>query len=383
VERYQLQPLSYDLYSGGGGVALFLAGLARVTGKKGYHQAALSAVHPLRQVLYDLASPERIAYPEQVIKSLGLGGASGLGSLLYVLTQVGQLLAEPALLAEARQAALFVNPALITTDDRFDVMLGAAGMTLSLLSLYRASEDETVLAQAAACGRHLLDKQIASPTGPRAWPTLQGKFLTGFAHGAAGIAYALLRLAEEISKTQITQVSETCVVSPAVLRDAAAEAIAYERSVFSAEKGNWPDFRKTGPESAFGLGWCHGAPGIGLARLGGLAGLDTPEIRQDIAIALQTTQQAGLAGVDHVCCGNFGRLELLLVAACQLSYPELHQTAQQQAAQIVARAGQKGVFSLSNSRAYQPGFFQGVAGIGYGLLRLAAPELLPSVLLWT
>jgi lantibiotic modifying enzyme len=114
--------------------------------------------------------------------------------------------------------------------------------------------------------------------------------------------------------------------------------------------------------------------------------LDTPEIRQDITVALKTTQQAGLAGVDHLCCGNLGRLELLLVAACQLSCPELRQTAQQQAAQMVARAGQKGAFSLStqpNSRIYPPGFFQGVAGIGYGLLRLAEPELIPSVLLWS
>jgi lantibiotic modifying enzyme len=31
---------------------------------------------------------------------------------------------------------------------------------------------------------------------------------------------------------------------------------------------------------------------------------------------------------------------------------------------------------------YQPGFFQGMAGIGYALLRLAHPDLLPSVLLW-
>jgi lantibiotic modifying enzyme len=29
-----------------------------------------------------------------------------------------------------------------------------------------------------------------------------------------------------------------------------------------------------------------------------------------------------------------------------------------------------------------PGFFQGKAGIGYELLRMARPDLLPSVLLW-
>jgi lantibiotic modifying enzyme len=29
-----------------------------------------------------------------------------------------------------------------------------------------------------------------------------------------------------------------------------------------------------------------------------------------------------------------------------------------------------------------PGFFQGTAGIGYELLRMVRPDLLPSVLLW-
>jgi lantibiotic modifying enzyme len=31
---------------------------------------------------------------------------------------------------------------------------------------------------------------------------------------------------------------------------------------------------------------------------------------------------------------------------------------------------------------YNPGLFQGMAGIGYQLLRLACPDELPSLLLW-
>jgi lantibiotic modifying enzyme len=61
--------------------------------------------------------------------------------------------------------------------------------------------------------------------------------------------------------------------------------------------------------------WCHGAPGIGLARLGSLPILDTAEIRQEIAVAINTTQQFGLHNIDHLCCGNFGRMEVLLVGA--------------------------------------------------------------------
>jgi hypothetical protein len=90
--------------------------------------------------------------------------------------------------------------------------------------------------------------------------------------------------------------------------------------------------------------WCHGAPGIGLARLGSLAILDTPEIREEIAIALNTTLQFGLQNIDHPCCGNCGRMEVLLVAAQKLLRPDLVETAQKQASWVVARAKQVGGF---------------------------------------
>jgi lantibiotic modifying enzyme len=127
--------------------------------------------------------------------------------------------------------------------------------------------------------------------------------------------------------------------------------------------------------------WCS----IGLARLGSLAILDTNDVRQDIEIALQTTLNCGLDGIDHLCCGTFGRIEFLLAASKQLSRMDLLETAQEQAAWVVGRAKKAGSFSLMpgfNKNVYLPGFFQGITGIGYELLKLVYPDLLPSVLLW-
>ena len=128
--------------------------------------------------------------------------------------------------------------------------------------------------------------------------------------------------------------------------------------------------------------WCHGAPGIGLARLGGLDILETPEIRQDIEVAINTTKQQKLTGIDHLCCGNLGRVEFLLTASRKLSRPDLLEDAMQIASQVVARAKQKGHFGYGSILTFHPGFFQGASGIGYELLRLAYPDQLPSVLLW-
>jgi lantibiotic modifying enzyme len=222
----------------------------------------------------------------------------------------------------------------------------------------------------------LLEHRISSDNAPRAWKTIYEKPLTGFAHGAAGIAYALLRL--------------YAVTGDSAYKEAAQEAIDYERMHFNPEAANWRDLRYRGKEHhpnalEFQVRWCHGAAGIGLGRLGGLSILDTAQIRQDIEAALHTTENHSWVDIDHLCCGRFGRIETLLVGATKLERPELLESARQKAAvlaQTAARAGGYRLFPNLPPQVFMPTFFVGTAGIGYQLLRLAHPQLLPSVLLW-
>jgi type 2 lantibiotic biosynthesis protein LanM len=370
AQRMQLQPLGYSLYDGVCGVALFLAALAKITGDGEFRDLALNALQDLRTILQKTDPKEQ----SRITKEIGIGGGTGLGSIIYSLVQVSQFLDEPELLDVASLAASMITPESIASDRQFDTIAGAAGAVLGLLTFYQLKPSPDVLDRAQALGYHLLNNRTKSEVGFRAWATLEDKLVTGFSHGAAGIAYALLKLYKNTQDP--------------VFLEAAEEAIAYERSVFSPIDGNWPDVRNFSlnkGKPSFTISWCHGAPGIGLARLGSLSILDTAEIQQEIAVAINTTQQFGLQNIDHVCCGNFGRIEVLLVGACKLSRPDLWNTVQTQAARVVTRAKQVGAFRLFpelSGEVYNPGFFQGTAGIGYQLLRLAYPELLPSVLLW-
>jgi len=85
---------------------------------------------------------------------------------------------------------------------------------------------------------------------------------------------------------------------------------------------------------------------------------------------------------DHVCCGNLARAEALLAAA-RADDGELLERARTIGRRTVERARRRGHFRLSGTgtdyRVFDPGFFQGLAGIGYELLRLARPRELPSV----
>jgi type 2 lantibiotic biosynthesis protein LanM len=368
-ERFQLQVLSDRLYDGRCGIALFLAALCHVSGESHLGNLALRTLHSIRRQTQtlDLESQQRTA------RLTGIGGATGLGSTIYTFVKVSQFLGDETLLQDAQALSDWITPQLIAADKHLDIIHGSAGAMLGLLSLHEVTGETTVLEKAITCGQHLLSHRVSYEDTSKAWRTIGEKPLTGFSHGAAGISYALLRL--------YAVTHDLCYL------DAALEGIEYERSVFSESNANWPDFRGLGQtgQPGFLAQWCHGATGVGLGRLGSFGIVKTPEIEREIEIALQTTQRYALQATDHLCCGNLGRVEVLLVGAQRCSRSDWYQAAFQNATNVVVRAKRTGAYqlfpNLPNS-VFNPGFFQGTAGIGYQLLRLAQPEQLPSVLLW-
>ena len=362
VKRYQLQPIGSDLYTGSCGVTFFLAALEHVTGGAGYRTLALGALQALRETL-------RLHGPS-LLKNLGIGAASGLASVIYTLMHSSRWLDEPALLEEALHAVRLITRERIQIETALDTFGGIAGTLLVLLTLYDLAPDPALLEKAVACGQRLLETRVSSESGYRSWPSFNGIQLTGFSHGAAGITYALLRLYEATGNSDYLS--------------AASEGIAYEDSLFSPEINTWPDLRSGDPLD-YRVAWCHGAPGIGLARMAGLSALNNEQVRNDIEIALQRTQEAGVQSLDHLCCGNMGRIDILSTAARLLNQPELAATAEHSMQQVVLRAEQAGRFALDPAlpqRVNHFGFFQGTSGFGYSLLRMAYPGQLPCVLLW-
>jgi len=366
--RQQIEPMGPALYGGRCGVALFLAALDHVSPAPGKGKTSDLAANAIQRVREDLAHPQAA---DQLSK-LGLGGAAGLGGLVYSLVLIGRLQGKQELIRDAERAARLITKESVRQDRVLDVIGGSAGAILGLLALEDALRDGHSLERAGWCGRHLLESRTPTATGPRAWMTPGAlHHLTGFSHGAAGICYALLRLYDATGQTEFL--------------DAAREGIAYESSVFSHDKSSWPDYRDRGLDDqntpVFANFWCHGPPGIGLARLGGLGMLDSPEIRQDIEHALSKTLAHTLHHSDHLCCGNLGRSEFLLDAASRYNRPELLLDARRRAAWVVERSRKEGGYSVITVMG-TPSFFHGTAGIGYHLLRLAEPSRLPSVLLW-
>ncbi|WP_437664953.1 type 2 lanthipeptide synthetase LanM family protein [Sorangium sp. So ce1182] len=359
--RYQLRPLRMDLYGGLAGIALFFSALEHTSGRG--RRVALAALAPLRRFVA-MADAR-----EQARRGYTLGAATGAGSFVYALCRCASLLGEPALHEEAAGAAELITPAWIEGDEALDVLSGAAGAVLGLLALHGATRDSGALDKAVLAGERLLRRRARTAPGAAAWQAARGRALAGLAHGAAGIALALLRLHGATGDVRF--------------RRAAEEAVNFEGALFDPARGNWPDLRVAREGgAAFMNAWCHGAAGIGLARTSGLPHLDSPGIRRDIDAAVTAVARHGAGDKDGVCCGELGRAELLLAAARATARADLEELALRRASAVVRRARAAGYrcSGCEGRGLFDPSFFQGLSGIGYQLLRLAYPSRLPSVL---
>ncbi|AEF42691.1 type 2 lanthipeptide synthetase LanM family protein [Hoyosella subflava] len=364
TERLQLKPLSANLYDGVAGIAVFYAALYASTQEETYRQSAIECWTTIKDEQRE--SPR----PDAPFAYLGCGAGSGTASIMYAAVLISALLGGQKFVEDALDLALVSAP----SDESHDVMSGTAGLILGLLAVHAVAHDDAVLRIAAECGDMLLKSRVESSTGFRAWRSPgDGVLLTGFSHGAAGIAYALGKLHELTADDRYL--------------NAATEAVMYERSVFDSQVQNWPDLRPVPGRRrgvSFEQAWCHGGPGIALSRLG-LAqhGVAAEDLELGIRVAQRAVNESNRT--DILCCGRFGLVDTLLTAGRARGLTDLVEEAQLSATQLIEAAQARGGFSLSHllpSGVRQPGLFTGVSGIGYELLRLEDPELLPSVLLW-
>jgi type 2 lantibiotic biosynthesis protein LanM len=350
----------WDLYQGHSGPLLLLAALASVSGRAEWRDPARAALRALVRVSDAPHDTTGLA------ARVGIG--AGLGSAIYALVWAGRLLGDSSASAAAERLARQLTPEKIAADRHFDVVDGAAGALLALLALHEDVGDAWILERARACGRRLVTAQVETGEQRGAWPGPDGVSRAGFAHGVAGIVSSLARLYALTGEEQLAA--------------AARRALRHERGLFNAADGNWPYVRPSGGTLPM-VAWCHGAPGVGLARAFSAA-LADEHFDEEIRTAMQTTAGAPRARFDHVCCGNLARAEALLTVGRGRSAGEWIAAAQEIATEVARRAraqGWRGVrCSGFANRVFRAGFFQGLAGIGYALLRCAAPNELPSVL---
>ncbi|WP_216180380.1 DUF4135 domain-containing protein [Verticiella alkaliphila] len=349
----RLQQLGDDYYAGRAGIALFLAMAGHVLKTPAYQVMA-------RAVFEHLAP----------LSSAGLG--RGLAGQAFARQRAALVL--PGLASGALSDGQTDGAASAPPLPPLDYLQGACGWIVVACERVRHGDlPPPGLARQAA---RLRDALTGLSSESRVW--------AGQSHGLAGVARAaaaLARLAGQWGK-------------PDGARQWAAQSLALierESDWFDPVQGEWQDGRG-GPDrpAAFTSAWCHGAPGILIARLSTSRDLRhagcSPDVlapvARDIDRALRRIHATGPCAGDFLCCGETGFVEALLLAGQHLDRAPLIEVAHERMGALLARAAQSG-FKLGDDAPMAPatsGLFDGLAGIGYQCLRLHAPSAVPSLL---
>ena len=363
-EVFQLVCLGPDLYNGVSGISLFLAAHAAATGCGPSAELALAGVAHLRKDLRSRNAP-------RIARSLGIGAAAGLGSIVYALTAMAKSLDDDGLLADAHVAAELFSDELIAADQRLDVIAGSAGAILGLLRLYRDTRSGEVLARATKCGEHLLrpeaDRAGGSPeldrsrirparrsmacrTAPRGLP------MRSLCWRRRPSARNSRKPPPNALRSRIRATIRVAATGPIC---AALSRPGYANGVTELSASAW----RASPR-AYGEPW-------------------TPRRRPWISETPSTARNvAGRAQWIRFAAGRWAAWNSSARPAAPLGKSDLGELASQRLLAVLQAAAAAGDYRWNSGRGrFNLGLFRGLAGVGYTLLRRIDSSL-PNVLIW-
>lgn len=356
-QSWMIRPLGPGLYDGLPGLALFLLHAASLSGAQRLHDAGRECLEVVERVV-DLAALQ--AAPAG---SVPVGVFGGAGGAIYALGHLALVTPGGSEAQRCEDLAAALAPH-VTADEHLDIVAGSAGLGVVAARLAAALGSDVLRDLAHLCAERLLTA-VEYEEDVAVWrtPGSEQQALAGMAHGNAGFAFSLEIMAALLDEPDLLEVADA--------------ALRWERDQYLPDKGNWRDLRAplTGGESAHDpmVGWCHGAAGIGLARLA--TGRMDPARADEIAAALRTTTRRGVTNNHSLCHGTLGNLELLRRASSPGS------------TEVLALSG--AIFRQGRAHGWRegtpvdvrtPGLMTGSAGVGYGLLRAASPGAVPDVL---
>ncbi|WP_427181121.1 type 2 lanthipeptide synthetase LanM family protein [Paenibacillus sp. TC-CSREp1] len=340
------------IYDGNPGVALFFAQLWNLTREDVYRDACMATIRPIQMILEELIHPDQI----------NLGAFLGLGGMAYGFAQLSSVLGDPAM-KQSADRLLKEIPRLLPQDRLYDLIGGSAGALAVIASMLEQNQEDTWLIDIGEqIVKHLIQSAAPMEIGV-AWKpgnSPESPYI-GFSHGNAGIIFALCRFMPWSGQQ-------------AAIHKIVRDAIDYENRFYDETVENWFSEHL----NHHSIAWCHGAPGILLSRIEAVRRqVDHGLLERDCQAALATTLDVSLGSNFSLCHGNLGNLDVLLLASKSLN-------AQQQS---LIKAKQSSILDdlfhcsdVIHADINAIGVMNGLASIGYGLLRIAEPQHVPSLL---
>lgn len=385
--NWRLDIQNMYLYDGLAGTGLFLSVLGWLT----QDIEIIRSFQWIRGQLFD--------YTESVLKDgcpegTPVGIFNGEASLIYVYLLWYHMFKDPFYLIYAQKHSTVVEK-IYKEDKKWDVLSGNAGAMVAWLHLYDVTNDMKYLDLAKDAGKCLMACALKQKQGAGWLAAGEKRALAGMSHGNSGFILAFARL---YAKTQDQEIAQ-------LIR----QLMTYEDALFNPETGNWRDLRQLPQDRVKteaqvnaaaadngndAVAWCHGAPGILLARLEmhrNCPDLEAEQVETDISMAISKLSQDIYRESFCLCHGNCGNAWMAMTGIktleksgqyCGLEEQwqtlKMHMDSLNQTAfwDVMERLE---TGELLPQEKYNPGFMTGLSGIGYAMLREIDPEL-PDVL---
>ncbi|ASZ12711.1 hypothetical protein KTO58_10905 [Chitinophaga pendula] len=372
---------SFDLFNGSPGVILFLLTLYGYNHDKYYLEKALLAANRLLQ-------------QPQVKDPAYFTFYTGATSVLFLCLRLHQATNDHQYLEKARTLSAHYLESINTKVEQDDLLSGNAGNLLLFTHLYAYTADEYYLQPIRTLTDKLIDKARIADNGLK-WDPIKHAYdsLTGFSHGVAGIAFALLQTARCFNSTGLLYLAE--------------QALAYEMQYYDHDRNNWMDLRigaqrlrnihdQLGPQLASWQlqyfyptmsdvnTWAHGAAGSGLSRLYAWEMTGNNSYLEQATAALQKglSDITGSERGDFTLCSGYGGIAALMMETARIRrQPDWQYQTQHIALKAIAHFRQQQTYnSYINNSIADPGLFSGLSGVGYFLLSTIHPAGTASIL---
>ncbi|MEK3980762.1 type 2 lanthipeptide synthetase LanM family protein [Psychrobacillus sp. FSL K6-2836] len=331
-------PIESHLYNGILGLALFFLYNGKITGNQKYYDISKACINTASQSVTFSNYNEISAF-------------YGIGSLISPMYQYKKITGDN-FFDELFDKYLDLIDEHFTKDISFDFLSGSSGLIHVFLTIYEENNDVQFLIRAKGLADHII--QHIKMDGEFTLIDFKDERvnLGGFSHGASGFAYTFARLSAYDEKfNKFTD-----------------GFLAFDKSLYNGEVHGWKDLRKEDRKDA--NQWCHGSTGIGLSRI--LIRNEHQGLKVFIDKVLNGYQKTD----DGLCHGNMGDIELLLTYAEKMQKDEFHFFSKVLVYETAKNIDLSGKEKFSSDL----GLFNGLAGIGYQLLRVSHPNEVPSVL---
>lgn len=373
------------LYNGSSGIILYLIELYKATNKPEYYEAIVQASEWLKNYYYGPAEKNLAFY-------------CGGGGIIYTLMEVYKLTGNQLYKHHALQFASDFG----TGNHNSDILYGSAATILTLLHLHNETNEQWILDLLNQKISSLLNEAIVTRKGI-CWERNGSSVhpICGFAHGGSGIAFVFLELYKYFRNDFFLKIAEM--------------AFEYEDQYFEENgttlfsQNNWPDLRKSVYEEkglkalihsyktndidefskfSFMSAWCHGAPGIGMARLHAYNLTGKKEHLNTFNKATVNTHNSfSVKGTNFCLChGVLGNAHLLLDGFIGTGDESMYNVAVREGFRAIAEEKQQGYFVSGISKTGEKAdcdLLNGIAGIGHYYIRLLNPAGISSILLPT